>query len=58
MTQKPGHMRERMPTIAAWIDDLREHFGAEYIDRQIRNGLRDGSFRASENGHSIGGRAE
>lgn len=48
-------MRQQMPKVTAFIDALRDAFGAEYIDRQIRNGMRDGSFRASENGHSIGG---
>lgn len=49
-------MREKMPKVAAWIDDLRAAFGAESIDQAIRQGLRDGTFRASENGHTIGGK--
>lgn len=50
-----GNMREQMPTVAAWIDGLREAFGRDYIDRQIRRGLKgDGIFHAVENGHEIG----
>lgn len=47
-------MREQMPTIARWIDELREVFGRESIDAAIWQGMRDGTFRARENGHSIG----
>lgn len=48
-------MREAMPTVAAWIDELREAFGAATVNRAIRNGVAGGShFSASENGHRIG----
>lgn len=48
-------MREAMPTVAAWIDELREAFGADTVNRAIRNGVAGGThFSASENGHSIG----
>lgn len=47
-------MRELMPVTAQWIDDLRAEFGAEYINRQIRRGLEDGSFSAVEAGQQIG----
>lgn len=50
-----GNMREQMPTVAAWIDGLRDAFGKDYIDRQIRRGLKgDGAFHAVERGHEIG----
>lgn len=54
-------MREKMPKVAAWIDELRAAFGAEVIDQAIRRGMREGlgtgsaaGFRASENDHVIG----
>lgn len=47
-----------MPTVAAWIDDLREAFGVESINASIKNGLNGGSdFWASENGIEIGNRS-
>lgn len=50
-----GNMREQMPTVAAWIDGLRDAFGKDYIDRQIRRGLKgEGVFHAVERGHEIG----
>lgn len=50
-----GSLRDAMPEIAAWIDGLREVFGAAAIDGQIRRGLRGQShFYAQENGHVLG----
>lgn len=50
-----GSMREQMPVVAAWIDELRKAFGAESIDRQIRKGMRgEPVFFASENGQTVG----
>lgn len=50
-----GSMRERMPTVAAWIDDMRAAFGIEHIDRQIKAGMHGQPvFYASENGHTVG----
>lgn len=48
-------LRDRMPTVARWIDELREAFGKEQIDAQIRAGM-DGkrTFWARENGIEIG----
>lgn len=43
-----------MPKVAAWIDELRAAFGREVIDAAIRQGMRDGSFCARENGHVVG----
>ena len=45
-----------MPQVTAFIDALREAFGRAEVDGWIRAGLADGSFHASENGHTIGGR--
>jgi hypothetical protein len=50
-----GSMRDEMPTVAAWIDGMREAFGKEHIDRQIRAGMKGSPvFYASENGHTVG----
>ena len=50
-------LRQTMPTIAGWIDELRDAFGAEAINPAIRAGI-DGqpTFYASENGHEVGTR--
>ena len=52
---KPN-MRELMPQTAAFIDELREVFGADSIDPSIRRGMAGvpGVFHAVENGHEIG----
>ena len=47
-------LRDEMPTVAAWIDDLRAAFGAEAVTAWVRQGLADGSFHAGENGHEVG----
>lgn len=48
-------MREAMPTVSAWVDELREAFGADGINQSIRNGMAGGAdFFADENGHTIG----
>ena len=48
--------RAAMPKITAWIDDLRDAFGREAIDGQIRAATRDGlpTFHATEAGHTVG----
>lgn len=48
---KPGNMRDAMPSIAAWIDNLRDIFGADTINPMLRE------MYASENGHEIGKKA-
>lgn len=51
---KPN-MREQMPNVAAFIDQMRDAFGKEHIDQQIRKGMRgEPVFFARENGHQIG----
>ncbi len=48
-------MRDSMPTTAAFIDALREAFGRDVIDRQVRAGLSGApTFYAEENGHQLG----
>ena len=50
-----GGMRDKMPVVAAWIDDLRKGFGAEYIDSIIKAAVHGAPvFFASENGHTVG----
>lgn len=50
----PGHLREKMPGVTAWIDSLREAFGNEMVDQMIRTGLRDRTFWAVEKGMVVG----
>lgn len=51
---KPS-MREQMPEVAAFIDSMRDAFGKEHIDQQIRKGMRgEPVFFARENGYQIG----
>lgn len=53
MDKKP--LRQTMPTVAAWVDELREAFGAGAINPALRNGVAGGAlFYATEGGHSIG----
>ena len=49
-----GEMREAMPTVAAFIDDLRSAFGAEEVNRWIGQGMRTGRFYAAEGDAVIG----
>jgi hypothetical protein len=42
-------LRERMPLVAAWIDELRLAFGIELVNEWIR-GRDGGALCASENG--------
>lgn len=50
-------LRDSMPQCAAFIDELREAFGAEEINAQIKLGMQGAqTFRASENGIEIGTR--
>jgi hypothetical protein len=54
MTTK--NLRTQMPTVTAWIDDLRAAFGAEHVNGCIRKGQQGipGYFYATENGHTVG----
>jgi hypothetical protein len=52
---KPANMRESMPKVAAWIDDLRSAFGAEDINAAMRFRMAGVPvFYASEGGHQVG----
>jgi hypothetical protein len=49
--EKQGSLRELMPQTAAWIDQLRDAFGREFIDRQVLGGKQGkGTFWARETG--------
>lgn len=48
-------MREQMPNVAAFIDQMREVFGRDAVDPSIREGMRGKpTFWAKENGYEIG----
>lgn len=48
-------LRDQMPATAAFVDAMREAFGAEEIDGQIRKGLRgEPTFHAVDAGHEVG----
>lgn len=60
-TDLPGkatrNLRESMPLVAALIDEMREAFGAEEINAQIKLGMQGAqTFHASENGIEVGTR--
>ncbi len=55
MTQNTKPLRETMPTVAAFIDEMREAFGAAEINASIKAGMAgQPTFYASENGVEIG----
>ena len=44
-----------MPVVTDWVDRMRQAFGKEHIDGQIRAGVKGKPvFYASENGHTVG----
>ena len=48
-------LRQTMPTVTAFIDDLRAAFGREIVDAAIKNGMAGGTdFYARENGVEVG----
>lgn len=52
-------MREAMPTVAGWIDELREVFGADQINPSIKAGMEgQPTFWARENGVEVGTKFE
>ncbi len=55
---KAKPLRQAMPTVAGWIDEMRAAFGPESINAAIKSGI-DGqpTFWASENGRQIGTKA-
>lgn len=53
--KEKGYMRERMPITASILDELKKHFGEEFVNMRVRQGmLGEPVFFASENGHVIG----
>ena len=56
MKQKPGSLRDSLPEIAQWIDDLRAAFGREPVDEAIRRGMRgENGFCVRRNGQVVVG---
>lgn len=56
-TPKPnGHLRDRMPGVAAFVDEMREAFGTAYVNGIIRGGIAGApeSFYAQEGDAEIG----
>lgn len=52
--KRPG-LRAAMPLCAAFIDEMREAFGAEEINAQVKLGMQGAqTFHASENGIEVG----
>ena len=52
---KPANLRTAMPQTAAFIDNLREAFGAECINAVIKAGMQGlPVFHAKENGIEVG----
>lgn len=48
-------LRELMPVTAAFIDEMREVFGAEGINQSIKGGMAGvPTFHAAENGQQVG----
>ena len=48
-------LRVEMPTVAAWVDEFREAFGADMVNQQIRRSMKgEQTFFATENGHTVG----
>lgn len=49
------NLRTEMPTVATWIDSLRDAFGADGINAAIKAGINGApTFYATENGHTVG----
>lgn len=47
-------MRHLMPECAAFLDEVRDAFGTEEVNRWIRDGINSGTFYAEEAGHTVG----
>jgi len=57
IVKSSASLRDAMPVTAAFIDQLRDAFGAEAINRQIKAGINGAeTFFAAENGVEIGSR--
>lgn len=56
-TNTARNLRESMPQVTAFIDELREAFGTEEINAQIKLGMQGAqTFHAVENGIEVGTR--
>lgn len=56
---KQKEFKEKMPQVAAFVDELVDAFGKDVIHGQIRKGLAgEPTFWATENGHEIGTHVE
>ncbi len=54
---KQKELREKMPEIAAWVDEMVAVFGKDEVHGQIRRGIAgELTFYAQENGHTVGTR--
>lgn len=52
---KQKELKEKMPVVAALIEELASAFGKETIHGQVRRGLNgEPTFWATENGYTIG----
>jgi hydroxyethylthiazole kinase-like sugar kinase family protein len=52
---KRPRLADSMPSIAAWVADLRQAFGDDLMDDVILRGRHgEAVFFAAENGHSVG----
>ena len=52
-----ANLRNEMPAVTAFIDDMRAALGAEMINAAIKAGIAgQQTFHASENGHEVGTR--
>lgn len=48
-------LRNEMPAVTTFIDQMRDAFGKDHIDQQIRRGIKgEQTFYAAENGKEIG----
>lgn len=53
----PGRLRDAMPLTSAFIDELRDVFGADAINAEVRKGMQGiPGFYACENGIEVGTR--
>jgi hypothetical protein len=56
MSKPKGYLRDEMPECAAFIDWLRDTFGADQVDPSIKAGMSGipNKFHATERGQAIG----
>ena len=55
MKKQPTRMRDQMPIVAAFLDELRQEYGVTEISAAIRSGMAGGTdFYATEGDYEIG----